>query len=390
MPNSVIEVEEAPVAPNSLVELESELRKHDVSIQHRYQDYRQDDRIQINHPFLPEEFFTFIIKQVVGSGSFGHVFNAKCVETAEVVAIKKVFQDRRYKNRELEIMKELHHVNVVKLFVPFYTNANRSDGVFLNLVMEYFPENLARIIRYYSSNHQTIHMKFIKLYTYQMLRGLAYCHALGICHRDIKPHNILVNPSTGRLVVCDFGSAKKLVPTQNNVYYISSRYYRAPELIFQASKYSFAIDAWSAGCVFAEMISGQVLFHGQSQVELLINIIRLLGVPSKADIRAMNPEYRARTTFPSISTTDFKRFFRVFRASDDAIDLLAKLLVYDPHTRISTSQALLHPFFDELRSPDFSLPQNHPLPPLFDFCEAELQMYSPNEIEKLIPPHAKN
>ncbi len=99
-------------------------------------------------------------------------------------------------------------------------------------------------------------MLLIKLYIYQCFRALAYIHALGICHRDIKPQNLLVDSETHTLKVCDFGSAKRLVQGEVNVSYICSRYYRAPELIFGATEYNNAIDVWSVGCVMAELLLG--------------------------------------------------------------------------------------------------------------------------------------
>jgi len=124
-------------------------------------------------------------------------------------------------------------------------------------------------------------MILMKLYAYQAFRALAYIHALGICHRDIKPQNLLVNPDTHELKVCDFGSAKRLLKGEVNVSYISSRYYRAPELIFGATDYSQSIDVWSVGCILAELILGQPLFPGDSGVDQLVEIIKVLGTPSR-------------------------------------------------------------------------------------------------------------
>jgi len=100
-----------------------------------------------------------------------------------------------------------------------------------------------------------------------MLRSIAYIHAIGICHRDIKPHNILADPNTNKVVMCDFGSAKKLIKGEPNIAYICSRCYRAPELIFGATDYTTTIDVWSTGCVIAEMLNGEPLFVGESAVD---------------------------------------------------------------------------------------------------------------------------
>lgn len=123
----------------------------------------------------------------------------------------------------------------------------------------------------------------IKIYSYQLFRGLNYLNSLNIAHRDIKPHNILVD-SSNRVVICDFGSAKQLVKGEVNIAYICSRCYRAPELIFGCTQYSPQIDMWSTGCVIIEMINGEPPFIGDSQMDLLVNIIRVLGTPDKQTI----------------------------------------------------------------------------------------------------------
>ena len=123
------------------------------------------------------------------------------------VAIKKVLQDKRFKNRELQIMKMLGHTNVVQLKHCFYMTSEKNE-IFLNLVLEYVPETVYRISKHYAKNGQRMPTLFVKLYVYQMCRSLHHIHAKGVCHRDIKPQNLLVNTSTHQLKLCDFGSAK--------------------------------------------------------------------------------------------------------------------------------------------------------------------------------------
>lgn len=200
------------------------------------------------------------------------------------MAIKKVYQDKRYKNRELQIMKELFHPNVVQMKHAFYTTGDKQDEVYLNVVMDYIPETVYRVMRHYVKMKQSVPKLLVKLYAYQMFRSLAYIHALGICHRDIKPQNLLVDPSTHILKLCDFGSAKKLLRGEPNVSYICSRYYRAPELIFGCTDYTPAIDVWSVGCVIAELMLGQPLFPGESGVDQLVEIIKVLGTPTREQI----------------------------------------------------------------------------------------------------------
>lgn len=122
-------------------------------------------------------------------------------------------------------------------------------------------------------------MLLVKLYGFQICRAIAYIHALGVCHRDIKPQNLLVDPETHVLKLCDFGSAKMLSPGESNIAYICSRYYRAPELIFGATEYTSTIDIWSVGCVLAELIIGRPLFAGESGVDQLVEIIKVRRHP---------------------------------------------------------------------------------------------------------------
>ena len=325
---------------------------------------------------------TYTSDKVVGNGTFGVVYQATIAETGEKVAIKKVFQDKRYKNREYEIMKELSNQNVVGLKHAFYTSGDKPDEVFLNLVMEFFPDTLYRVVKNYSRMRQPIPQLITKLYSYQILRSLGYIHAMGVCHRDIKPQNLLVDPATHRLVLCDFGSAKKLVRGEPNVAYICSRYYRAPELIFGATDYSTIIDIWSAGCVIAEMLLFQPLFPGESAVDQLVEIIKVLGTPTREQIYEMNPGY-TEGRFPDIRQTPWTRVFKN-KATPEAIDFLASLLVYSPSRRPHAYQALQHPFFDELRAEGTRLPNGDPLPPLFNWSEIEVKAH-PEIIHGLTP-----
>ena len=204
---------------------------------------------------------------------------------------------------------------------------SQKDEVYLNLVLEYVPETVYRASRHYAKLKQPMPMLQIKLYMYQLLRSLAYIHSVGICHRDIKPQNLLLNPATGVLKLCDFGSAKILVGGEPNVSYICSRYYRAPELIFGATNYTTNIgkffyilnqvqnacklkssntDIWSTGCVMAELMLGQPLFPGESGIDQLVEIIKVLGTPSREQIKTMNPNYMEHK-FPQIKPHPFSK-----------------------------------------------------------------------------------
>ncbi|KAK7821636.1 shaggy-related protein kinase eta [Quercus suber] len=396
---------------------------------------------------------SYIAEHVVGNGSFGVVYQAKCRETGEIVAIKKVLQDKRYKNRELQIMQMLDHPNIVALKHCFFSTTDKEE-LYLNLVLEFVPETVNRIARTYSRNNQRMPLIYVKLYTYQICRALAYIHnCIGICHRDIKPQNLLVNPHTHQLKLCDFGSAKVLVKGEPNVSYICSRYYRAPELIFGATEYTTAIDIWSTGCVMAELLLGQVnphthqlklcdfgsakvlvkgepnvsyicsryyrapelifgateyttaidiwstgcvmaelllgqpLFPGESGVDQLVEIIKVLGTPTREEIKCMNPNY-TEFKFPQIKPHPWHKVFQK-RLPPEAVDLVCRFFQYSPNLRCTALEACIHPFFDELRDPNTRLPNGRPLPPLFNFKAPELSGIPPDNIHKLIPEHAR-
>ncbi|KAH8689693.1 putative glycogen synthase kinase [Talaromyces proteolyticus] len=330
--------------------------------------------------------------KIVGNGSFGVVFQTKMSPSGEDAAIKRVLQDKRFKNRELQIMRIVRHPNIVELKAFYYSNGERKDEVYLNLVLEYVPETVYRASRYFNKLKTTMPMLEVKLYIYQLFRSLAYIHSRGICHRDIKPQNLLLDPNTGILKLCDFGSAKILVENEPNVSYICSRYYRAPELIFGATNYTTKIDVWSTGCVMAELMLGQPLFPGESGIDQLVEIIKVLGTPTREQIRTMNPNYMEHK-FPQIKPHPFNKVFR--RAPHEAIDLISALLEYTPTQRLRAVEAMCHPFFDELRDPNTRLPDSrHPnnpsrdLPSLFDFSRHELSM-APELNSRLVPAHAR-
>lgn len=219
-----------------------------------------------------------------------------------------------------------------------------------------------------------------------MLRAIAYLEGVGICHRDIKPQNVLINPITKELKICDFGSAKKLVKGEPNIAYICSRYYRAPELIFGATEYTNMVDVWSIGCVIAEMVMNEPLFSGDSSVDQLIEIIKVLGTPTKDQVLKMNPSYKEDLSIVHLKPTPWEKLFGKKNKDPLLNDLIDKLLVYDPLARLKPMQALCHKYFDEMRSTEF-IKENSLGPEYFEFTKGLVSIiiqkkYSQPQISK--------
>jgi serine/threonine protein kinase len=328
---------------------------------------------------------TYRAERAVGQGTFGTVMSARS-ESGERVAIKKVLQDPRFKNRELQIMRSLSHTNVTMLRDYFYTHGeSHPDEVYLNVVMEFVPETLHRVCRDHTKLQRAVPLTLVRLFMFQLLRSIAYLHlpSVNVCHRDIKPHNLLVDVAAGVLKICDFGSAKQLSPSEANVAYICSRYYRAPELIFGNTFYSTSIDVWSVGCIFAEMLTGEPFFKGDNSMSQLIEIIKVLGTPTKEQLNALTT--RTDMRIPNIQAKQWSQIFKE-HVPKSAHELCAKLLEYVPTDRYTPWEALVHPFFDELHDPALKLPHNGAAPPenLFKWSEDEIKAMTPAQQAKLV------
>ena len=283
----------------------------------------------------------------IGQGAFGKVKLAIVKGTGEKVAIKKVFQDRRYKNRELPIMLELHHPNIVE-------NKTKFDNI------------------------------IIKLYSFQMLKCIGYLHSLGICHRDIKPHNILIDPADYTLKLCDFGCAKHLVKTESNISYICSRFFRPPELVVGANFYTTQVDVWSMGCVIAELTLKRPIFAGKSASDQFLEIMKVLGTPTNEQMKIMSEKKKGNSKLPKINPKPWNEVFKGKINDPLYIDLVSKLLVYEPLKRLRPYEALNHPYFDELKQKDVKLPDNKNIPKhLFEFKQCEFD-FDKESIDKLL------
>ncbi|CAO3590889.1 unnamed protein product [Absidia cylindrospora] len=280
----------------------------------------------------------------LGEGAYGIVYKAQNRETSEVVALKRIRLDNEEEGvpctaiREISLLKELKDQNIVRLYDVLHKERK------LILVFEYLNSNLKKFL---NSNGGDIDELTIKQMMYQLLKGIAFCHEHRVLHRDLKPQNLLINKK-GELKLGDFGLARAFgIPVRSYSRDVVTLWYRAPDVLMGSKQYSTSIDLWSAGCIFAEMASGSPLFPGSSVSDQLQCIFKVLGTPTEE-------------TWPKVSQVpEYKRDFEIYAPIQLAsllpkldplgIDLLKKLLEYPPDKRITASDALHHPYFDDLR-----------------------------------------
>ncbi|ESW95998.1 hypothetical protein KL921_003858 [Ogataea angusta] len=280
----------------------------------------------------------------VGMGAFGLVCSAKDKLTQQNVAIKKVMKPfstavlakRTY--RELKLLNHLRHENLISL-----------DDIFLSPLEDiYFVTELQGTDLHRLLTSRPLEKQFIQYFLYQILRGLKYVHSAGVIHRDLKPSNILINENCD-LKICDFGLARIQDPQMTG--YVSTRYYRAPEIMLTWQKYDTEVDIWSAGCIFAEMIEGKPLFPGKDHVHQFSIITELLGSPPADVIDTICSENTLRfvQSLPHKEPVPLSERFK--GVEPEAVDLLSKMLVFDPRKRVTAEQALEHPYLSPYHDP---------------------------------------
>ena len=301
---------------------------------------------------------------LIGKGAFGSVFLAKSSD-GRFVAVKKVLQDPNYRNREQEIMQQISNKNCVQMLTSFKSNGKSPQKFYLNIVMGYLPMNLEEFIAQYRNQKLYTPPLYTKLFAFQLFAGLHYLHSLGIMHRDLKPANVLVNPETGELKICDFGSAKRFSNHEKSIPYIASRFYRAPELNMGCQNYSSPIDIWSAGCIIVEMVNGGIpLFQGCNTIDQLHEIAEVIGKPTPVDMSSFQHEKKNfYENFDDSRISSLKQKLPS-HVKDDLLDLLNSIFVYQPKKRPTAYQLMQHRYFDELFLTKIRMPSNNPFPTL--------------------------
>ena len=285
-------------------------------------------------------------------------------------------------------MSLLDHPNIVKVRHAFYTTGEKLDEIYLNLVMNYVPENLNRLNKSYFEKKEQIPLFLIKLYCFQIARALNYIHNKKICHRDIKPQNILLDPQTNRIYLCDFGSAKLLKRDESNVSYICSRFYRAPELLLGNEYYTTSIDIWSFGCVVAELFKGKPLLRTENKDEQINKIMECLGGPKEEDLAVIIDKQAAHELAKSTKSIKGKNFADVLpNCPSEIIDLISKILIYNPRKRLTAVEIMAHPAFDELKNKESFNNDKYVVPNIFNFSQEEIngRRFNAEVWKKVIP-----
>ncbi|KAG1120295.1 hypothetical protein G6F42_012779 [Rhizopus arrhizus] len=261
------------------------------------------------------------------------------VQTGRKVAIKKIkmgqFKDGLDLTaiREVKYLQELRHPNVIELIDVFSHKTN------LNLVLEYLDSDLEQVIK----DKSILFMPAdIKSWMLMMLRGLDHCHRHFVLHRDMKPNNLLLT-NEGVLKIADFGLARDWGdPGKQMTSQVVTRWYRSPELLFGAKEYSYAVDIWAVGCIFAELMLRTPYVAGDTDIDQLTKIFHALGTPSDADWPGMSslPDYIQFKSFPKVP---LRQYFTA--AGTDALSLLEQMLVFDPSRRWTAEECLGHSYF---------------------------------------------
>ncbi|XP_068454439.1 cyclin-dependent kinase 17-like isoform X2 [Clinocottus analis] len=283
---------------------------------------------------------TYIKLDKLGEGTYATVFKGRSKLTDNLVALKEIRLEHEEGApctaiREVSLLKDLKHSNIVTLHDIIHTDKC------LTLVFEYLEKDLKQ---YMDDCGSIMNVHNVKIFLFQLLRGLAYCHRRKVLHRDLKPQNLLIN-ERGELKLADFGLARaKSVPTKTYSNEVVTLWYRPPDVLLGSTEYSTPIDMWGVGCIFYEMITGRPLFPGSTVEDELHLIFRILGTPTEE-------------TWPGITISEeFKTYnFPRYRAEplvnhapridNDGHDLLSVLLQFEAKKRVSAEEALTHSYF---------------------------------------------
>lgn len=278
------------------------------------------------------------VTKKLGDGTYGSVLLAINRQTGEITAVKKMKKkfytwQECMQLREVQSLKKLNHPNIIKLKEVIREN----DELFF--VFEYMDNNL---YQYSKDREKPFPEAKIRNIIYQVFQGLAFMHKHGFFHRDIKPENLLVRGDTCK--VADFGLAREIRSRPPFTDYVSTRWYRAPEVLLRSTSYNSPIDIWAMGCIIAELFTLRPLFPGSSEADEIYKICSVLGSPSRQSWpEGMKLATKMNFRFPQFSRTPLAQL--IPQASPEAIKLMEDTMKYNPSKRPTCSQCLQYPFF---------------------------------------------
>jgi serine/threonine protein kinase len=282
--------------------------------------------------------------EVLGEGAYGKVFKVRCRQTGQLRALKQMKLGSSPEGvpctaiREVAIMKALPHKNIVQLLDVFCKPGE------IILVLELLDNDLKK---HMTSLGCKLHPDQVRNFAAQLLAGIEFCHANRVIHRDLKPQNLLIN-STLELKIADFGLARAVtIPIPQYTHEVVTLWYRPPEILLGSKLYSFPVDMWGVGCILDEMATGGPLFVGDSEIETVFKIFQKLGTPTDAIWPGVNELPDFKPTFPKWQHKGWANIRNTLaQVGPHGIDLLDKIMCYDPRTRLSARAALQHPYFD--------------------------------------------
>ncbi|KAJ0900718.1 putative protein-serine/threonine kinase CMGC-CDK-Pl family [Helianthus annuus] len=289
----------------------------------------------------------------VGEGTYGKVYRARDKTTGKIVALKKTRLHEDEEGVPLQRFERSLSYGCFQLILMLSSTlmdvkqgVNKNGNTVLYLVFEYMETDLKKFIRSYRQTGDNIPPQIVKSLMYQLCKGIAFCHAHGILHRDLKPHNLLMDRKTLMLKIADLGLARAFtLPIKKYTHEILTLWYRAPEVLLGSTHYSTAVDMWSVGCIFAELVTNTAIFAGDSELQQLLHIFRLLGTPNEEIWPGVSklkdwheyPQWKPKQISTAVPTLDA-----------DGLDLISKMLEYEPSRRISAKKAMEHRYFDDL------------------------------------------
>ena len=290
----------------------------------------------------------YLKEEKVGEGTYGVVYKCKVKDTNDYVALKKVRLENEDEGipstsiREISILKQLHHQNIVNLVDLIHGEKK------LYLVFEYLDYDLKKYLDFKGA---PLPLNLVKSYLYQITAAIRYCHSKRILHRDLKPQNLLLNKN-GIIKVADFGLARAFgIPIKTLTHEILTLWYRAPEILLGQKEYSTPVDMWSIGLIFYEMAHRKPLFTGDCEIDQIFKIFQMYGTPTEKTWPGITKLPEFKLTFPQFKPKGLEAYNT--NLDPVGLDLLSKMIQQDPCKRISAKQALRHPYFDNLDKSQF-------------------------------------